>query len=211
MSFGIFFISLQKQKQIIELWNRINNRQNCISASNSIVQSVINEIPLDGGLDFQYLKTTIENFNKILTTGYEGNFADLGGLLTSVIGFTNVGLADEISSGTNTTNDMILKKITKFFNIPILPFIGNKTKKHKTIIEKLKTNIDLPSLSERCANLAIKFVVYATLARYLARFYTNQWEYGSASNVADGIGLISQIPVFSENMDMVFECIFDNC
>jgi hypothetical protein len=206
MLVDIFFISLKKQKQIIELWNWINNRQDDISADDSIVHYVINDIPHDGGLDFQCLETTTEKFNKILTTGYEGNYSDLGDLFASVLSITNIHLMDEISSGKNTTMDTMLKKITKFFKIPVFPFISNNTKKLEAIID-----LPLPSLTEQCAKLAIKFVVYATLARHLSRFYTRCWENGSASNVADGIGIISQIPAFSENMDMVFECIFDPC
>ncbi|MDR2170825.1 MAG: hypothetical protein LBP59_11840 [Planctomycetaceae bacterium] len=203
MSTDIFFIPLQKQKQIVDLWNWINeenDRSVNRSVNGSIIQDVINEIPFDGGLDFQCLKTTIENFNKILTTGFECKYSDLGDLFTSIIGSTIIDLNDEILSNKILsdkiiTTDTILKKITNFFITPILPFSNNKRQ----------------SLTDHCAKISMKFVVYATLTRRLAHFYTNHWEVGSASLVAEGIGMLSQIPIFNANMDMILDCIFDPC
>jgi hypothetical protein len=201
-----FFISLQKQKQIDELWSCINDQK--LSSDNiSIIQYAINEIPRVCGIDFLYLNIPVENLTKILTTGYNGKYSDLSKLFSSAIVTSIVDLTDEIPSYRIFAKDTIFNKMFAFFMKPrLLLFKPNKAKNIETTF-----SFTLPYLVDKCILSAIKFVVYASFAKHLTQFYSNDWEKVTASFVANGLGLISQVPAFSAYMDMVFECIFDVC
>jgi hypothetical protein len=205
MTSDIFLISSQKQKQFHELWNCIND-QKYLSECTSIIQYVINEIPADCGVDFQYLNIKIEDLSTMLTSGYYGSYSDLGKLFSSAVASSIGDLTDEISAGGICRENTAFCKFIEFLVKPRILFKPDKTNIIETIF-----SFKFPRLMDKCVLSAIKFVVYASIARHLAQFYINDWEITSASFVAVGIGLIVQIPVFSAYMDMVFKCIFESC
>ncbi|MDR0390816.1 MAG: hypothetical protein LBH59_02840 [Planctomycetaceae bacterium] len=131
---------------------------------------------------------------------------NISSLLFSALASSCVELEDEISLNRSLKNKTFIDKIFGFFRT-----VSSHIQCDVIESEMHCLDLVLPLITGTCAMSAIKFIMYATLARYLSRFCDKDWGSGSASLVAQGIGFVERIPVFNANMDLIFECIFDPC